>query len=96
MEYTENESLRQYLSKNFEKITWEEKIAKLQQIATGPFNDRHKSSLVLDIKQGLRPELTEDTPPIFADLMKRCWSANPSDRPSIHEIKKCFDEWLLS
>ena len=34
----------------------------------------------------LRPTIPEDTPEIFANLMKRCWDRNPNVRPSFKQI----------
>ncbi|CAB5212012.1 unnamed protein product [Rhizophagus irregularis] len=38
------------------------------------------------ILDGERPEITEDTPEIYANLMKRCWDPDPKKRPLIYEI----------
>ncbi|RHZ75531.1 hypothetical protein Glove_213g47 [Diversispora epigaea] len=52
-----------------------------------PFHDQeHGPKLILDILDGKRPEITEDTPKCWADLMKRCWHSDPSKRPTINEI----------
>jgi serine/threonine protein kinase len=57
-----------------------------------PFaNVEHDYHLVYKIIDGVRPEITEDTPQCYADLMKRCWDPNPKKRPSIFEFRKeCF------
>ncbi|RHZ61629.1 hypothetical protein Glove_346g141 [Diversispora epigaea] len=52
-----------------------------------PFHDQeHGPKLILDILDGKRPEITEDTPERGANLMKRCWHPDPSQRPTIKEI----------
>ncbi|RHZ61689.1 hypothetical protein Glove_346g180 [Diversispora epigaea] len=52
-----------------------------------PFHDQeHGPKLILDILDGKRPEITEDTPERWSNLMKRCWHPNPSQRPTIQEI----------
>ncbi|RHZ43859.1 hypothetical protein Glove_851g8 [Diversispora epigaea] len=52
-----------------------------------PFHDReYGPKLILDILDGKRPEITEDTPECWANLMKRCWHPDPSQRPTIQEI----------
>ncbi|RHZ61731.1 hypothetical protein Glove_346g30 [Diversispora epigaea] len=59
------------------------------QLTSGhrPFHDKeHGPKLILDILDGKRPEITEDTPELWANLMKRCWHPNPSQRPTIQEI----------
>ena len=33
-----------------------------------------------------RPEIPADTPPKFADLMKKCWSEDPEFRPSARNL----------
>ncbi|CAH1765164.1 14366_t:CDS:2, partial [Entrophospora sp. SA101] len=35
---------------------------------------------------GERPEITDDTPQFYADLMQRCWDPNPENRPDANEI----------
>ncbi|GES83246.1 kinase-like domain-containing protein [Rhizophagus clarus] len=58
--------------------------------ATGrhPFDNRaHNEFLVLDICDGIRPEINEkETPKCYIDLMKKCWDSNPDNRPSAIEI----------
>lgn len=33
-----------------------------------------------------RPDLPPDTPPRYADLIRRCWAADPADRPTMADI----------
>ncbi|RHZ57533.1 hypothetical protein Glove_386g15 [Diversispora epigaea] len=57
-----------------------------------PFHDQdHGPKLILDILDGKRPEITEDTPEYWANLMKRCWHPDPSQRPKIEEIRLDFN-----
>ncbi|RHZ57504.1 hypothetical protein Glove_386g55 [Diversispora epigaea] len=59
------------------------------QLTSGhrPFHDQeHGPKLIIDILDGKRPEITEDTPERWASLMKRCWHPDPSQRPTIQEI----------
>ncbi|RHZ43852.1 hypothetical protein Glove_851g16 [Diversispora epigaea] len=59
------------------------------QLTSGhrPFHDQeHGPKLILDILDGKRPEITEDTPECWENLMKRCWHPDPSQRPTIDEI----------
>ena len=37
------------------------------------YNRSHNHCLILDILEGKRPEITEDTPEFYAGLMKKCW-----------------------
>ena len=62
-----------------------------------PFdNVEHDIHLVLKILDGKRPEITEDTPECFANLMKSCWDPNPKKTPSITEISETLDSWSKS
>ncbi|RGB37174.1 kinase-like domain-containing protein [Rhizophagus diaphanus] len=49
-------------------------------------NIEHDVHLMYEIIDGRRPEITDDTPASYANLMARCWRSNPSERPTIHEI----------
>ena len=61
-----------------------------------PFaNDEHSISLVCEIVNGRRPEITDDTPECFANLMKQCWDSDPKKRPSITEVRKTFGRWFF-
>ena len=60
-------------------------------VATGkqPFADRpHDRELAFNIStKKARPEIHEyEAPKFYIDLMKKCWSFNPDDRPSANEI----------
>ncbi|PKY25565.1 kinase-like protein [Rhizophagus irregularis] len=66
------------------------------ELTTGckPFaNVEHNFSLIYEIIDGKRPEITSDTPECFANLMKKCWDSEPSKRPTTDEIKVIFEEW---
>ncbi|RHZ74606.1 hypothetical protein Glove_220g26 [Diversispora epigaea] len=59
-----------------------------------PFHDQeHGPKLILDILDGKRPAITEDTPENWANLMKRCWHPVPSQRPTINEIFKLSEKF---
>ncbi|GES93958.1 kinase-like domain-containing protein [Rhizophagus clarus] len=68
-----------------------------QKFATGrqPFSDRaHDKSLVLDICNGIRPEINEQkVPECYIELMKMCWDSNPNDRPNAVKIEEYI--WLF-
>ncbi len=53
------------------------------------------TDLILEIIDGKRPEITNDTPECFSNLMKRCWNSNPAKRPSVKEIYETFYLWLF-
>jgi serine/threonine protein kinase len=66
------------------------------ELTTGckPFaNIEHDISLIHKIVDGVRPEITEDTPQFYADLMKRCWDSDPKKRPSISEFEEEIFTW---
>jgi serine/threonine protein kinase len=70
---------------SFGMILWEHTTGKK------PFHDRsHNHLLISDILNGERPQITDDTPEGYADLMKMCWDRNPENRPTAKEIKDCL------
>ena len=73
---------------SFGMIMWEFTTGKK------PFHDRpHNHILISDILKGERPQITDDTPEFYAELMKRCWDHNPENRPTAEEIYGCFGEY---
>ena len=73
---------------SFGMIMWEFTTGKK------PFHDRpHDEYLILDILKGERPQITDDTPEFYADLMKRCWHHDPKNRPTAEEIMNCLYEY---
>ena len=68
------------------------------ELTTGckPFaNTDHDIDLIYKIIDGKRPEITDDTPECFANLMKRCWDSDSSKRPPIAEINKSVGDWYF-
>ncbi|RGB37854.1 kinase-like domain-containing protein [Rhizophagus diaphanus] len=60
-----------------------------------PFNKRaHDIQLSFSICKGERPEISENTPQCYVDLMKKCWDENPLKRPSSREVLKIIYEWI--
>src|SRR6266511_1413355 len=56
-----------------------------------PFHDKpHNHYLILDILNGERPQITDDTSEFYTELMKRCWNHNPENRPTAKENRQCF------
>ena len=52
-----------------------------------PFDDRaHNYHLILQIGEGLRPPILPEMPDDYAQMMQRCWDADPSKRPTILEL----------
>ncbi|EXX58921.1 Sps1p [Rhizophagus irregularis DAOM 197198w] len=65
------------------------------ELTTGckPFADvEHNINLIYEIIDGKRPEITNDTPEWFANLMKQCWNSVPSKRPTIYEFRVTIGE----
>ncbi|POG66258.1 kinase-like domain-containing protein, partial [Rhizophagus irregularis DAOM 181602=DAOM 197198] len=62
-----------------------------------PFNNRaHDLELSLDIcRKGERPEIIENTPQCYVDLMKKCWNEDPLKRPSTSEVENIFVNWIF-
>ncbi|EXX51652.1 Bck1p [Rhizophagus irregularis DAOM 197198w] len=68
------------------------------ELTTGrrPFdNVKNDVTLILEIIDGKRPEITNDTPKCFSNLMKRCLDSNPTKRPSANEIYEISYFWLF-
>ncbi|GBC13276.1 kinase-like domain-containing protein [Rhizophagus irregularis DAOM 181602=DAOM 197198] len=61
-----------------------------------PFNNRaHDIQLCLSICKGERPEIIENTPQCYVDLMKKCWNEDPLKRPSSKEVLKIIEKWIF-
>ena len=59
-----------------------------------PFDDRaHDFQLSLSICEGERPEIIENTPQCYINLMKKCWDENPSERPNSSEVCDLIQNW---
>ncbi|GBB95593.1 hypothetical protein RclHR1_25700001 [Rhizophagus clarus] len=59
-------------------------------------NDRaHDLQLSISICKGKRPEIIESTPQCYVDLMKKCWSEDPLERPSAKEISNIIANWIF-
>ncbi|RGB39473.1 kinase-like domain-containing protein [Rhizophagus diaphanus] len=60
-----------------------------------PFNNRaHDLHLSLSICKGERPEIIENTPQCYVDLMKKCWNEDPLKRPSSKEVIEIIKKWI--
>ena len=52
-----------------------------------PYNNiPHDHILAVKICQGLRPEISDDTPKLLADLIMKCWDAKSDNRPTAKEL----------
>src|SRR5437868_9396810 len=61
-----------------------------------PYNDiPHDQILTVKICNGLRPEISEDTPKLIADLIMKCWDAKPENRPTAKQLYRIFNKWNI-
>ncbi|RIB08505.1 kinase-like domain-containing protein [Gigaspora rosea] len=51
-----------------------------------PFNGFENEMILLQIREGIREKPIDNTPPDYVQLYKKCWSAEPDDRPTLDEI----------
>ena len=59
-----------------------------------PYNDiPHDYVLTVRICNGLRPNISEDTPKLLADLIRRCWDAKPENRPTAKDLAQILGRW---
>ncbi|CAB5200381.1 unnamed protein product [Rhizophagus irregularis] len=96
IQYAPGGDLHNYLQKNFTEITWnKQKLAILWQISEG-LETIHKAGFIhRDFHSGnILPEITEDTPKCYANLMKSCWDPVPEKRPSMAEIRAIIGKWF--
>ncbi|CAB4431944.1 unnamed protein product [Rhizophagus irregularis] len=60
-----------------------------------PFSNReHDIQLSLSICKGERPEIIQNTPQCYVDLMKKCWNEDPLKRPTSEEVSNIIEEWI--
>src|SRR4051794_3307336 len=59
-----------------------------------PYSDiSHDHILAVKICKGLRPEISEDTPKLLADLIMKCWDDKAENRPTAYELYQIFYKW---
>ncbi|RHZ86501.1 hypothetical protein Glove_50g100 [Diversispora epigaea] len=51
------------------------------------YNIPHDENLVKMICDGLKPEIKCEIPQLLKNLMEKCWSADPSNRPTAEELE---------
>ncbi|GBB88197.1 hypothetical protein RclHR1_14730002 [Rhizophagus clarus] len=60
-----------------------------------PYNNKsHDTQLIQEIRSGLRPNIVNGTPPVFARLMLQCLDADPSNRPTASQLDECLGNWF--
>jgi serine/threonine protein kinase len=55
-------------------------------------NDGDKMGLFIDMQKGKRPNIPESVLPFSRDLITKCWSAEPSERPEFEEIWRSLEK----
>ncbi|GES96341.1 kinase-like domain-containing protein [Rhizophagus clarus] len=76
---------------SFGMIMWESMTGRR------PFWDQnHDIELIIDIYDGLRPQIVTNAPDGYIELMKECWHSDPNKRPTAkdvyYKINKIYDE----
>ena len=60
-----------------------------------PFHDRaHDLQLCVSICKDERPEILENTPQCYVDLMEKCWNKDPLKRPFALEVLNIIEKWI--
>lgn len=66
---------------SFAIVLWELLTAKL------PYDSMTPLQAALGVRQGLRPPIPQNTHPTVENLLRRCWEADPTMRPSFKDIR---------
>eukprot|EP00897_Mesotaenium_endlicherianum_P008639 jgi/Mesen1/7803/ME000408S06912 len=56
-----------------------------------PFPSLTLKEMQAVVKQGLRPTVPSCCPPALSNVMRRCWSSAPKDRPQMNEVVKMLE-----
>ncbi|CAG8632088.1 17351_t:CDS:2 [Gigaspora margarita] len=101
LEYADSGTLRSYLRNNFKYLSWYDKINFSLQITSAikclhvegiihrdldDIEPYQFASLIIDIKNGLRENHIEGTPPAYIKIYTDCWQHNPDSRPDIQQV----------
>ncbi|CAB5389663.1 unnamed protein product [Rhizophagus irregularis] len=79
MYYANKGNLRENLARIVEN-NWNQKLYMLYEIISGLSE---------------RPEIIENTPQCYVNLMKKCWNEDPLKRPSTSEVKDVIESWIF-
>ncbi|RHZ65770.1 hypothetical protein Glove_311g26 [Diversispora epigaea] len=55
-------------------------------VENGNQKTTYDTHLIFDICNGVGPKIPDIIPKLYSDLMHKCWSSNPSERPTAKEI----------
>ncbi|GES76296.1 kinase-like domain-containing protein [Rhizophagus clarus] len=96
MKYANKNNLRKCLTE-ITTISWNQILFMLYEIIAD-LNRIHENELIHynfhdDICKGERPEIIENTPQCYVDLMKKCWDEDPFKRPSASEVLDIIKNW---
>ncbi|KAL6053872.1 DEP domain-containing protein [Balamuthia mandrillaris] len=59
-----------------------------------PYPEESLLKVALEVvKEGRRPVIPSDCPPVFRDLMTRCWKEDPEERPGFAEILEILETY---
>ncbi|CAB5359785.1 unnamed protein product [Rhizophagus irregularis] len=91
MEYADSGTLRNYLEKNINNLTWNDKLKMAYQLASGVSclhdeNIIHRDLHSCNISKGLRETPIPKTPKDYENLYTDCWKLEPDDRPTIQTV----------
>jgi len=54
-----------------------------------PFNKKGEYSIVMDVvTMRERPDIPDNAPAVWVDIITKCWKHKPEDRPDLDEIRK--------
>lgn len=63
-----------------------------------PFKNEKRTTVIANISSGVRPELNNDIPEIFQELIENCWAQDPDERLSfdrIVELMKSITDFII-